>query len=346
MTGGRTRRAAVPLAGTLLLGGCDRSRPPITEEALRHATYLTDATEAGTVTLEDGEYRVTATPGAGGELRIRFVDHAVGDLDGDGEEDAAVILVEEGGNDRLFRLHALLSDREEGLRDVASRLLGDRLQIRGVRIVDDLIATDLVIRAPGEPVSAPPTVPATLGFALTDRGLRPIDPPGVGADRGIAGEGPVASLGRADWTLAGLGAEKGAELLAEVSRVPRLRFTVELVDAQGASGQLSGFAGCNRVFATYRAGADGGLRVSSLARTRRSCDDPAGELERLVIGALETGSGFAFEGEELVLRTSRGDLRFAPAREPPEDPLRTPPPAGLDEPPASGGDRATPRVAA
>lgn len=329
MRPGRGPAAVAAVASaTLLAGACDRSPAPITEESLRNATYRTETTESGTVTLEGGAYHATGTPGTPGELAIRFVDHAVGDLDGDGRDDAAVVLVEEAGDERLFRLHARLSDEDGGTRDVASRLLGDRIRIRGVRILDDLIATDLLIRAPGEPVAAPPSVPTTLGFALTGRGLLPIDPPGAGVERrGLSPGDPLARLSSGDWLLSGLGAEGGAELLADVSRLPRLRFTPELLDEDGVRGRLSGFAGCNRIFASYRADAEGGLRVSAPARTRRSCEGPEAELERLITDALETAGRFSLEGDDLVLHGSAGDLRFAPAAGPPEDPLAPAPAA-------------------
>lgn len=283
------------------------------------------------MTLDDGEYRENADGGSSGDLRIRFVEHAAGDLDGDGDEDAAVVLVEEAGSDRLYRVHALLADGDS-LRDVASRLLGDRIEVRGVRIVDDLIATDLVIRSPGEPVSAPPTVPATLGFALTGKGLFPIDRP-TSSDPGRPSDvpDPAARLGAADWVLSGLDREEGAERLAQVARVPRLRFTPELVTSEESRGRLSGFSGCNRVFASYRASPDGSLRVTALARTRRACEGPALELERLLLGALETVDRFSFEGDELLLRGGAGVLRLRAATAPPEDPLGPAPREGEGE---------------
>ena len=74
--------------------------------SLEGATILTEHTDAGTATLEDGEFRAPVAPGSASELEIRLSQSAVGDLDGNGIPDAAAITIEKPGRQRELPLPA------------------------------------------------------------------------------------------------------------------------------------------------------------------------------------------------------------------------------------------------
>ncbi|MGH7539675.1 MAG: META domain-containing protein, partial [Gemmatimonadota bacterium] len=88
----------------------------------------------------------------------------------------------------------------------------------------------------------------------------------------------------------------------------------------GGSGRLAGFAGCNRVFGTYRATRGGALHISGLALTRRACSASEGELERRFTAALETASEFRVDGDRLEIPYLGGTLRFDLVPPEPADP--------------------------
>lgn len=53
------------------------------------------------------------------------------------------------------------------------------------------------------------------------------------------------------------------------------------------NGRLTGFTGCNRLFASYSATPEGGLALSALGTTKMACMGAGGDLERTVLKALD-----------------------------------------------------------
>lgn len=316
--GPRWSAATVPglllVAGLAACGG-DDGPPPTSPEALAGATYMTEATASGQVTLEDGELRLT---GGGTVQRIALQGSAQGDLDGDGEADAAAVLVEESGLARMLRLHALLADGDSTV-DVATRMLGDRFQLRSVSVDDGLVEVRLLTRPPGAPVQTRPTVPTRLRFALTDRGLRPVNPP-------LPREGEVRTartpptLTSNQWNLTRVQVHEWSAEASAFRQTPYLRFAEELGDAGTMTGELSGQAGCNRLFSSFEASAAGSLRIHALASTRRACAGDVMDRERRLLAALGAARGYSITGDTLDIEIDGGSLRFAagPELSPPE----------------------------
>ena len=186
----RTRPwAAVPtllLAVAALLVSCDGpaggdTLPPDREE-LEGATVLTENTEAGTATLEDGEFRAPVAPGSASELVITLTQTTVGDLNGDGIGDAAAITVEEPGGSGRFRiLHALV--REEGeLHDADTAFLGDRIRVEGVAIHDGVVMVFMLDRPRDAPFAEVPSIPVIRKFRLAGETLEELEPIGGQVD--------------------------------------------------------------------------------------------------------------------------------------------------------------------
>jgi hypothetical protein len=130
-------------------------------DALANATYLSEYTESGTVTLTDGEF----------DDRDNFI-HVVltewiasGDLNGDGVEDDAVILATNTGGSGIFLdLHAMLST-DEGPIDAATAFLGDRVQINALTVADGVITVDMITQGPDDPFCCP-TQPVVVRYML------------------------------------------------------------------------------------------------------------------------------------------------------------------------------------
>ena len=138
---------------------------------LERATYLTESTDAGSATLEAGEFRAPAAPGSAAELVIQLGKWAAGDLDGRGGEDAAAITVERpGGSGAFYFVHALVAG-EDGLRDAGAILLGDRIRVEGVSIHDGVITVALLDRPSDAAMASEPTVAVIRRFALEDGAL-------------------------------------------------------------------------------------------------------------------------------------------------------------------------------
>jgi hypothetical protein len=68
--------------------------PPLTWETLRNSAYPNEWPSEGTAQLQDVEYREQYMPGSATELVINLAPYRLfGELNGDGVEDAAVILI-------------------------------------------------------------------------------------------------------------------------------------------------------------------------------------------------------------------------------------------------------------
>ena len=168
-TAGQLCALALLLAGVLLTScvsvrvseDSDDARAP-----LESASYLTENTREGSATLEDGEFREQAAPGSATEVVIRLGKWSLGDLDGQGDLDAAAITIEDpGGSGTFYYLHALIKD-DDDLRDAGVAFLGDRIRIEGVSVHDGVITVAMLDRRPDDPFAAPPSVPVIRQFRL------------------------------------------------------------------------------------------------------------------------------------------------------------------------------------
>ena len=317
-----TRRIVTPaIVGVLIAASAcgDDGTSPTDSDTIANASYLSEATADGRVTLVDGSFEFP--PGNPVE-RVELVDFGTGDLDGDEETDAVVVLVETSGRTQLFRVHAMRSDGDR-LEDIAVRLVGDRLEVRAVRIDEGIVELDLLVRGPGQNSEAPPTFPATNRFVLTDRGLIQIDPPSVreAGPRALQAGG-VATLASHEWLLERIDVGDWSQETDILERRPTLRFVKELGDESTGSGRLYGDAGCNRMFGSYVRGADGSLRISGLAATRRACRDPEASLEARVMSSLGAARAVSIAEDALTIDFDGGTLRFRAGGEliPPDPP--------------------------
>ena len=180
-----TRRAArrVTAVGALLLaatllascdGVADNDLAAPDGVSLEAATILTENTDTGTATLEDGEFRAPIAPGSASELVIRLSQWALGDLDGDGIADAAAITIEYPGGSGNFRyLHALLNEEGE-LHDTDAGFLGDRIRVEGLSIHEGVITVALLDRPPDAPYSEVPSILVIRRFRLAGEALEEI----------------------------------------------------------------------------------------------------------------------------------------------------------------------------
>lgn len=307
------RAARSPVVLTLaVLGGasCGDSEPLVRDELLRNATYLSQFSD-DPVQLAGGQYEAPAAEGSATRLRVSFHGFAEGDLDGDGAEDAAVILVEDpGGSGTFWYLHAMVNE-DTTLRDVSWRLLGDRVEVTSVRVDTAVIAVDLLVRRPEEPAVAPPTVPLTRHFVLTDRGLRPLDigPPTARAAGAESTEG-TGLAGRA-WTLTAI--ELPDERVTPVMTGqgdPTLRFVAEMSGDGIVSGRFVGTTGCNRILGSFEAGPGDELSFGPIASTRMVCPEHVMDVESLYRESLQAAESYSAAGGDLTIEFPGGRLTF------------------------------------
>ena len=161
----------------LMLSACSglqhNEQGTITVEALKNAQYENRWAFAGRVALIDGIYREKFLPGSSTEIVVRLSDQiALGDLNGDHLEDAAVVLISNPGTSgTYYDLAAVVNLNGYGV-NVAGESLGEGIQVKSVTIASEVIKVEMVVHGPHDP-NCCPTLPITKTYRLQGNELAP-----------------------------------------------------------------------------------------------------------------------------------------------------------------------------
>ncbi len=131
------------------------------EDLLRNGTYFAPFF-ARTVTLTDGVY----TESSGYSVRMLGL-FALGDLNGDGVDDAAIILVENDGGSGSFESLVVLLKTGGAFHQAGQAELGDRFAINSVAILSGQIVLDMLVDGPSDPLCCP-SQPEVQTYRLVD----------------------------------------------------------------------------------------------------------------------------------------------------------------------------------
>ncbi len=122
--------------------------------SLRDLTYTI---EGEPIALVDGERRMPYLPGAASENVHTLLEErvALGDLNGDGIEDAAAILINDPGGSGTFIYLAAVLAGPDGPENAATRLIGDRLDVQTSAISEGVIVLEVLAHGPEDPICCP-----------------------------------------------------------------------------------------------------------------------------------------------------------------------------------------------
>jgi len=140
------------LAGSPARAGDDNVLP----DGIANATF--DGTEYGVVSLSDGTWE-GAPWVAGGAARPRvglardFIRY--GDVDGDGDDEALVIVWQSSGGSGTFNYIALVDQSDGDWRNVATTALGDRVKVSDAAIGPDGVTVDVIEHDEDDPACCP-----------------------------------------------------------------------------------------------------------------------------------------------------------------------------------------------
>jgi hypothetical protein len=134
----------------------------------RNAAYRI---EDRTVSLIDGSATMPVAPGSEGVMKTSVLQGpAFADLNGDQAKDAVVILRDEPGGSGIFYYVATLTANGQSSKAV---LLGDRIRIKSIEVKPAGVIEVVVLeRAPGEPLTALPSVERLRTFVFTQGEIR------------------------------------------------------------------------------------------------------------------------------------------------------------------------------
>jgi hypothetical protein len=123
----------------------------LTLDMLLNGTYQTPFYNR-TVTLTNGYYLEGSGANA---FSVHLNFYAFGDLNGDGRNDAAVILDENGGGSGTFESVIAVINQDGNPRQENQAQLGDRVLINSIDISSGVIHLDMVVHAPNDPMCCP-----------------------------------------------------------------------------------------------------------------------------------------------------------------------------------------------
>ena len=249
------------------------------------------------VTLIDGRWEgAPYVEGGASRPAVGLVDYGTmtGDLDGDGAEESAVLLWESSGGSGTRLYLAVMDRHEDDIENIATVLVGDRIQVHSGSVDGGRIALS-VVRAGPEDAACCPTEKAQVSWELTGAILSPVE------DR-VTGTLSLADLEGPEWVLRELG--QGTP--------PPDGITITL---SVRDDRVSGKSGCNSYFAGVSGPTPGELHFNGMGATRTVCPEPVMDFERRYLRTLATSNGYGFLAGHLVLTCRTDDetitLRFA-----------------------------------
>lgn len=121
------------------------------------------------VTLTDGVHEVEEAPGSAAMMTTEyFGNEATGDLNGDGVDDIAFLLTQQGGGSGVFFYVVAALKTDGGYEGTNSLFIGNRIAVQNTEIRDGKIIVNFAERSFDEPMAAAPTIQVSKYFSLED----------------------------------------------------------------------------------------------------------------------------------------------------------------------------------
>ena len=266
--------------------------------ALKNATYSVLKVYPAAVTLVDGRWQ-GAPYNEGGASRpsVHFVRdlYRIGKITGNDEESAVVFLSESSGGSGSFLYLAVVEKKNGALVNTGTSALGDRVQIRDVRIENDTIVVDVLQAGPHDAACCPGEL-STRRWQMKTNQLVEAKPPGK-TDRFS-----LDTIGGSIWVMRAWRFDEAAPDEPEITLVYE-------------KGRFAGSAGCNRYFASVVAGVSPGeLQVGPSASTRMMCPEAIMSIEQRFLNQINGATKIAFMAGQLTVSFDmdgkRGSMRF------------------------------------
>ncbi len=256
-----------------------------TLEELRGATYSGLEGAGRPVALADGRWEDEPSRLA---VSLPRDFHVFGDVDGAPPNEAVVVLSVSTGGSGTFNYLAVVGRRNGAVTNIATAPLGDRVQLRDLRVENGTIVADVLEAGPDDAMCCPGELKTRMwkleGSALTEQ-------PASAETSRLS----VEALGQGVWVLQSWAYDETAPTAPEV--------TLQLSD-----GRLIGSSGCNTYGASVTAGdAPGDLSVGPAMSTRMMCPDAEMQVEDRYLAQLGTVTKFGFMLGQLAL-TYRTDV--------------------------------------
>lgn len=277
-----------------LTAACGTTSDSSSQPATGGAPTIDDLRSATFHGLADIDHPVTLASGywedEPNRLSVTFPHdfHVLGDLDGSAPDEAVVTLAVSTGGSGTFNYLAIVGRRDGAITNIATAPLGDRVQLRDLRIDNGAIVADVLQAGPDDAMCCPGEL-VTRSWTLEGSTLTELP-------KGDTARLSIDALGTGTWALRSWTLDEDAPTAPEV--------TVQL-----SEGRLVGSSGCNTYNAAVAPGdMPGGLTIGPVAGTRMMCPDAEMTIESRFLAQLEkvTSFGFMLGQLSLTYRTDDG----------------------------------------
>ncbi len=147
---------------------------PVQDQSMFDGRNASFAIDGNMVTLVDGISEVPAAPGSASNITTRyFGNESKGDLDGDGDEDNAFLVTQDGGGSGTFYYVVVALKTADGYKTTNAFFVGDRIAPQTTEINTSALElrVNFAERKPGEPMTAQPSMGVTLYLKVTSEGV-------------------------------------------------------------------------------------------------------------------------------------------------------------------------------
>lgn len=251
-----------------------------------NATYTIDGES---FTLVEGKVEKEIAPDSATQNMVSlFGEPAYGDIDRDGDDDAVVILVNDAGGSGTFYYAAIAANIDGEYKGTDTILLGDRIAPQTFYIEGNRAIVNYVVRAPGEPFTAQPSIGESLHLQFDPESLMLIT---VEVDFEGEADPSVMKLDMHTWTWVSTTYESEEELTPKNPQA----FTITFKE----DGTFSATTDCNSMGGTYEVDDQGITFGENIAMTKMYCEGSQEQEFAALFGEIES---YTF--------TSRGQLIF------------------------------------
>lgn len=266
--------------------------------ALKNATYSDLKAYPAAVTLVDGRWQgAPYVEGGASRPSVHFVGdlYRIGKITSNDADSAVVFLSESSGGSGTFLYLAVVEKKNGALVNTGTSALGDRVQIRDVRIENDTIVVDVLQAGPYDAACCPGEL-ATRRWQMKTNQL--VEAKTVEKAHRFS----LDAIGGTTWVMCAWRFDEAAPDEPEITLVYE-------------KGRFAGSAGCNRYFASVEAGVSPGeLQVGPSASTRMMCPKAIMSIEQRFLKQLNGATKIAFMAGQLTVSFEmdgkRGSMRF------------------------------------
>ena len=266
------------------------ARPAPTLHELKNASYKGIEAARGAFTLANGKWEGKPyEPGGNSGPSVTFVGDVrlTGDLDGNGAEEAVVLLAASAGGTGEMSYLAIVGRLAGRITNIATAPIGDRVQVRDARIDGRRIVLD-VVQAGEQDAACCPGDLVTRTWDLAGGRLREGAPVATGRLS-------LETIAGVEWVLTHWSWDEAAPAAPEV--------TLKLDGAR-----LAGSAGCNNYFAPVKPGdPPGGIQVGPAGSTRMMCPGAEMAVEQRFFAQLAGVTQMRFLAGQLALSYAKPD---------------------------------------